>query len=395
MISVAEAKERIQNHIALQQIHWLPIAEAEGSILAEDISAPIDVPSFTNSSMDGYALFFEPERKHWQVIGTIKAGEIANVPIQKGEAMRIFTGAMLPEGANVVVQQEWIEREGDTIVLRKGEAENMLPLHNIRQKGAQCQAGTCILRAHTQLEVGSIGLLATVGIASVPVYAPPTVALLMTGDELVPLGGHLQTGQIYEANSALLKAYLRKIGIKTIESALVKDQPEILTKSIENSLEKYDVLILAGGVSVGDYDFVPQCLAQNKVENLLYKVKQKPGKPLWVGKKGTKWVFALPGNPASVATCFNQYLKPALLQMMGHGLQVWQPNLTLPLKTPFSKKAGLTHLLKVKIIAGEVIALVGQESFNLAAYNEATHIAYLEEAKEYFAEGTLVPLFEW
>lgn len=389
MISVEEAKKIIFDEIDLSQKKTIFLENIVGKILAEDIFSPIDVPSFDNSAMDGYALFFEENCQFWEIIDTVQAGNVPTFDLKKGQACRIFTGAMLPKGADTVLQQEVIQKEGNKIFYN----ENKLKTNaNVRKKGSQCQKGQLLIPKNTLLNTGAVALLASVGMTEISVFDSPSVAIIVTGNELQSLGKALETGQIYDSNSYFLKVSLQKLGI---EPAIfwIEDNATVLEQKIMECLEKYDFLVLTGGISVGDYDFVKNSLQKNHVKELFYKVKQKPAKPLFVGKKGKKWVFALPGNPASVATCFSIYLRPCLLAQMGHQ-NSFLPHAVLPLATDFEKKVGLSHFLKVKIVNQEVHILEGQESFNLISYPQTTHLALINENIGLQKKGSLVELFE-
>jgi molybdopterin molybdotransferase len=182
------------------------------------------------------------------------------------------------------------------------------------------------------------------------------------------------------------------MGVKDVRTFSVKDEYQALKQLVQQSLEEADVLLLTGGISVGDYDFVYKALQENGVEELFYKLKQKPGKPLYAGKKEWKWIFALPGNPSSVLVCFNQYVQPCLLGMMGHQ-SVFQPNATLPLNNDYEKKGTLTHFLKAKKENGGVTILSGQDSFNLLPFAEADCWVLMPEEINSFKKGELASIF--
>lgn len=390
MISVQEAKNKIIQNIDFCPIQDIFLEQGLDKILAEDIFSPIDVPSFDNSAMDGYALFLDKNRQNWQISHLLAAGQVPDFVVKTGHTCRIFTGAMIPQGVDTVIPQEFVEKQYDTISLT---AHHFGKGANIRKKGSQCQKGQLLIPKNTLLNAGSLALLASVGIEKVPIFAPPSVAILLTGDELQSRGKTLELGKIYDSNSVFLQMALQKIGISNTEVYHSADQMELLEKTIQECLQKHDVLILTGGISVGDYDLVKNALKNTQVEELFYKIKQKPGKPLWVGKKDKKWVFALPGNPASVATCFAIYLKPCLLAQMGHQ-NTFLPVACVPLATDYEKKIGLTHFLKAKIDKQEALILDGQESFNLAFYPQTTHLIVIKEDDAKIEKGTFVELFE-
>ncbi|MCH7410077.1 molybdopterin molybdotransferase MoeA [Belliella sp. DSM 111904] len=392
MISVSEAKSILEKNTLKGKITFLPLEEAIGHVVAEDIFSPMDVPSFDNSAMDGYAFAYDPNSLNsFPVEGEIAAGSIPKGTLGKGKAIRIFTGAPIPAGADTVIQQEWVQRSNDQITFDIGKVKQG---DHVRKKGAQTQAGTKILDAGSLITAGTVGLLASVGIATVGVFSTPSVGLIITGNEIKEVGQPLEFGQIYNANGPLLIAYLRYLGVEKIETFKVDDQPNIVKQAIDKALAIHDIIIISGGISVGDYDFVKEGLENTKVSELFYKIKQRPGKPIFAGKKSQQLIFALPGNPASVITCFNQYVKPSILQWLGKN-NVWKPQVTLPLESDVNKNADLTFFLKVKIIDGQVKVLEGQESFNLKAFAQCDGFALIPEGISHMQKGEKVAIYLW
>jgi molybdopterin molybdotransferase len=210
----------------------------------------------------------------------------------------------------------------------------------------------------------------------------------------VELGQALQLGQIYNANGPALLGYLSQLGISDAKVYKVKDDSAEVIRVIGEALASADVLLLTGGISVGDFDFVKEGLAENGVEALFYKIKQKPGKPLLAGVKGDKLVFALPGNPASVLTCFLQYVKPSLAQWMGNPA-AWEQARSYPLANNWEKQAKLTVFLKARLVAGQVEVMPGQESFNLLSFGSADGLIEIGEEQQALKEGNLVPFYPW
>lgn len=389
MISVKEAKEILNNNLHKNEVVAVRLKDALGFILAEDLMSLIDVPSFDNSAMDGYAFCFEEGLGQYKIVQQIQAGDEVKFHLNKGEAARIFTGAKLPFGADSVVEQEIVNRDGDLISF--DTALSFRGKH-VRKKGTQCQSNDIIVKKGSKVTTGMIGLLASVGLEQLKVYAAPKVNIITTGNEIIPLGNSLNEGQIYNSNELTLVACLKKLSINKVTCYSVNDNYEALKSLIENVLQQTDVLILTGGISVGDYDFVYQVLKEENVVELFYKVKQKPGKPLFVGKKESKWIFALPGNPASVLACFNQYVQPCLQAMMGYE-NAFQPHSFLPLNNDFEKKGTLTHFLKAKTENGGVTILSGQDSFNLLPFAEADSFVLMSEEIQAFKKGDTVPIY--
>ena len=391
MISVSDAKNILSEHAVRGETKTVGLQTSLGLIVAENIHSPIDVPSFDNSAMDGYAINFDGELKNWEVVTAIQAGDTSESSVVRGQAARIFTGAKMPKGADTVIPQELIQTQEDSSVItyltnkiNKGS--------NVRLKGSQCRKGQLILQKGTVVTPGTIGLLASVGLTRVKVYAPPIVAYIITGNELKEAGEPLKEGEIYNSNGPMLEACLKKTAVEKISALKASDTREDLQNTINESLAHHDVLILSGGISVGDYDFVKDCLSDAGVTELFYKVKQRPGKPLFTGKRGNQWIFALPGNPASALSCFYQYVKPCLLYLMGHD-NVWKPDEVLPLGQSHKKMPGLTFFLKGKKEHDKVNILEGQQSFNLQAFSEADCFVELNEDSEYLDAGTPVNIY--
>jgi molybdopterin molybdotransferase len=375
MISVNEAKQIILQSALMKKSNIIPLSEAFGLVNSEDVIASTDIPNFAQSSMDGYALKFSDKDQPLSVIGEMAAGASKQLAISTNEASRIFTGAPLPENANTVVMQEKIRLENEKMLII--EDENLSEGLNVRPKGAEVKKGDVAMTEGTYLSAAAIGFLAGIGCAEISVYIPPKVAIILTGNELQDPGNPLEFGQVYEANSFQLKAVLNQTGIKNIEVFRAEDDPKELHKVLENAIENNDVVLLNGGVSVGDYDFVTEVANTCGVEEKFHKIRQKPGKPLFFGTKGNKLVFGLPGNPSSSLTCFYEYVIPALEKVMGlpSGVTEIKANVT----HHYPKPAGLTHFLKAFYSNGKVTPLHAQESFRLHSFAQANCFIVLPE----------------
>ncbi|MCL6260938.1 molybdopterin molybdotransferase MoeA [Aquiflexum sp. TKW24L] len=393
MISVSEAKKILQDNLISGKTILVDLDKASGLVLSEDIFSPIDIPFFNNSAMDGYAICWKEgiNRRELRSQSKSKAGDLQELVLGENEAIRIFTGAPVPSGADTIIPQEWVKIEERQLIF---DSDKFRKGANFRGKGAQNKAGDLIAKKGSSISPGMIGLLASVGINQISVYAAPTVGIILTGDELEEAGNPLGFGKVYDANGPVMKSYLQNLGVKEIQIGKAVDEPEKLQQKINEYLDKYDVLILSGGISVGDYDYVKEGLRQAGVHELFYKVKQKPGKPLFVGQKENQWIFALPGNPASTLTCFNQYVKPCIEAWMGKK-EVWNPSGAYPLADNFEKTTGLTFFLKAKLENGKVIILPSQESFNLISYGAANCIAEVGEEVERLEAGTNVNIYNW
>lgn len=390
MISVQEAKELLQARAPHGSAQFLPLSQALGRTLAADMHACIDVPSFDNSAMDGYALALDG-RTCWEITTLVPAGARADAlpELLPGQAARIYTGAPIPPGADTIIPQEVVQVEGAQLSYLQGKLSVGA---NIRRRGAQSEVGDLVLQVGNRLTPGTIGLLASVGVAQVPVYAPPVVSCLTTGDELVEVGEGLLPGQIYDSNGPALLACLQQLGIVEVHLRRVPDTLEALQQAMQEELQRADVLLLTGGISVGDYDFGQQALEAQGVQQLFYKVKQRPGKPLYAGMSGGKWVFALPGNPASVLSCFYQYVRPCLRTWMGE-VDVWEPDGYLPLLEAVGKVEGLTFFLKGQRLRQGMLPVGAQQSFDLSAFAFADCLMELPEGQARVEIGTLLPYY--
>jgi molybdopterin molybdotransferase len=386
MISVTEAKEIIKSKIGRLTSIIKPIDEAVGFILDQDIFSQINVPSFVQSSMDGYAFAFE-SIKHFSVLEItelIQAGASKQSVISKNNAVRIFTGAPLPEGADTVLMQEKAIIENGALVVAGLEIEKGL---NARPIGADIQKGALALQKGTLLTPASIGFLASIGICEVAVIKKPTVQIILTGNELQALGNELNFGQIYESNSHTLKAALHQVGMHDVEIKSVEDDLNAITNAVRKALEKFDLILMTGGVSVGDYDFVLKATKANNIDQLFHKIKQKPGKPLYLGMNGEKVICGLPGNPSSVLSCFYNYVLLVLDQLSG--TQLLLPQVKAIVSNDYKKPIGLTHFLKGKFEMIEelnntnpyyqVTILDGQESFKMNSFALANCFIELPE----------------
>ncbi|MBS4073278.1 MAG: molybdopterin molybdotransferase MoeA [Algoriphagus sp.] len=390
-VDVSKAKELLKGLAISPKSHIIPLSQAVGKFTSNPVFAPMNVPSFDNSGMDGYAFAWDDLGESRKLAQVVQAGVNPDFTLEKGTAVRIFTGAPVPRGADTVVQQEWVTVIGDTIFF---ELEKLVKGMHVRKAGSQCQTGELILNSGTQVTPGTIGLLASLGIEQVEVISSPSLSIILTGDEIIEIGQALQPGQIYNANGPALIAYLSQMGITEVKVLKVKDEKSEVTRVIGEALEASDVVLLTGGISVGDYDFVKGSLAENGVLQLFYKVKQKPGKPIFAGVKGEKMIFALPGNPASVLTCFIQYVKPFLLRLLGNP-DAWNAAVYFPIASDFNKKAPLTFFLKAKLDNGCVIILPAQESFNLLSFGIADGVVEIPQELEHVEAGSLVAFYPW
>ncbi|MBB6237258.1 molybdopterin molybdotransferase [Pedobacter sp. AK013] len=385
MISVKEAKHLISQHITALNPISIDLAKASGYILAADVYAKYDIPAFSQSAMDGYALKFTDHEKVLNIIGEMAAGTATNISIQNGETSRIFTGAPLPNGADTVVMQEKITRIDGKITLQD---PNLKPGLNVRDKGSEINAGALAMEKGNFLSPAAIGFLAGIGINEVSIYPMPKISIIVTGKELQQPGKGLEFGQVYESNSYSLSAALKHEGIEQITVYEADDDLEILKKVLLNAVANSDVVLLTGGVSVGDYDFVIEAASDCGIKQIFHKVKQKPGKPLYFGTKDQKLIFGLPGNPSSVLSCYYNYVLPSIKSLSYKNNSVIE--VQAELTHPYSKPAGLTHFLKGKYENGLVTPLSAQESYRLSSFAQANCLISLDETQEHFNKSDTV-----
>lgn len=392
MISVQEAKELIAAEIKPSKQIELNLQDALGYVLCEDIYSPINFPTYAQSAMDGYGFCMSTwdASKPLRVSAEIQAGQnVEQLIIETQCACRIFTGAPIPTGVDTVVMQEKIIREGDLLFVKDEQLEHG---QHIRGIASQTKQGDLVLAQGHQINPMSAGLLSSVGISTVCVYRAPKIILLHTGKELVAPGNMLQHGQVYESNSVALRLALQSLPHEIIYIRYIDDDEIETTNMIEEALRQADFILLTGGVSVGDYDFVLSALEKNNVVQHFHKIKQKPGKPLYFGSKENCFVFGLPGNPGSVMTCFYHYVKPALLLYLG-SVGYNSRSILLPIASTYTKNAGLTHFLKGKIVGTEICILDHQESYKMNSFALADGFIEIEEACIKKEKGELVKVY--
>ena len=390
MISVSDAKKIISENVSTLSPVILPLQDAAGLILAKDVYALTDIPAFPQSSMDGYAFSFEGWKKNTKlkIIGEVAAGSNETFTLAPENTVRIFTGAAVPAGADTVIMQEKVKTQNGELLI---DDETLQSGNSVRPKGSEIKAGSLALEKGNILSPAAIGFLAGIGITEVKIYPNPSISIIITGNELQQPGKTLQHGQVYESNSFALKAVLQQLHINNVEVYYATDKPEVVTNTLKKALQQSDVVLLTGGISVGDYDFVLQATTECGVEKLFHKVKQRPGKPLYFGKKENKLVFGLPGNPSSVLTCFYQYVLYALEKLTKRKISL--QTIEAPLVRSFQKGTGLTHFLKGKYDGKTATILDAQESYRLSSFAKANCFIQINEEMTSCKEGELVTVY--
>lgn len=386
MIKVEEAIAIIEANSTKMPIKQISVSKALGYVLAEKVVSPIHMPPFRQSAMDGYA-FIHSIRHQYDIVGTSQAGDHSNIKLKNTEAIRIFTGALVPDDADTVVMQEHVMANEDSILI----ATMPQKLSNVRPKGEQIAKDDIVFEANTLMTPAAIGFLASLGITEIEVYKKPKIAILVTGNELVQPGKKLKKGKIFESNSIMLEAALQTIGIQKTKVYRVKDNLKATKKALKRILKKYDVVLISGGISVGDYDFVKEALLQNEVKELFYKINQKPGKPMFFGSKNETLIFALPGNPASSLTNFYVYVLPAIKNRIGFS-EIHKTKVVRKLNSEIKNDSGKTLFLKAKYDETNVTVLNGQSSAMLNTFAVANSLLIVPENIEQYKKGELVTL---
>ncbi|MBI4224391.1 MAG: molybdopterin molybdotransferase MoeA [Deltaproteobacteria bacterium] len=393
MITVEEAKKTVLEQTSLGSKTTLSLREALGCVLAEDIFSPIDSPPFDSSAMDGFAIDHTEAPGHFKKSGTITAGEGVRKKIVKGECLEIMTGGRIPEGATAVVPYEEAGQKEKEVRVAGAVPEGA----QIRRRGEQLQRGELVLPAGARLRAGAVGFLASLGVLEVSVHRPPKVFILPTGSELVCTSKDLQDDKIFESNGLCLQTALQGIPAEVTVSRPVPDLPKILSGVLEVVLRDYDMILISGGVSVGKHDYVKNVLEKFKVQTLFWGVAQKPGKPLYFGKKGDTLVFGLPGNPASTLVCFYEYVRPAVLRWLGDP----EPELKeakAALAKTYDKKEGRTHFVRAfahpQNGRWRVRPLEGQDSHFMKSFALANCLMVVPQGEDSIDEGEEVTI-QW
>jgi molybdopterin molybdotransferase len=372
MISVEQAISIVQNNTsATENSELKKVEEAHRYVLYRDVVSPINMPPFRQSAMDGYALHLHDEETY-TVVGEIKAGDGHKIILKKGEAVRIFTGAPVPDTANAVVMQERTQIENTALHITSQVMEG----ENIRPLGEQVLKGQIAIKKGTPLTPAALAFLDSLGILEVNVFKKPRIAVVVTGNELIEAGKSLAFGQVYESNKTMLTTALKGLGFENVTAYKIDDDYLKTVSVLDQIISDHDMVIVSGGISVGDYDFVGKALKELQVEQLFYQVNQKPGKPLYLGKKGSKIVFALPGNPAAALSCFYLYVYPALQNMCGESSTSLHRTTAIS-QSNYIIKGNRNQFLKAKYNHGKVEILDVQNSSMLHTFALANALVYI------------------
>jgi molybdopterin molybdotransferase len=388
-MSVSQAKAFIQQFLSpVEATETITIRESLGRVLSKDIISPCNVPNHDNSAMDGFAYKFEDANKPLKIIGTAFAGKPYAGNIQSSECIKIMTGAVIPAGADTVVMQE-----------RTTTIDNMLTITEMPQKGANIRlAGEDLSLGQTVLAKGhlmrpaDLGLIASLGQCEVETYRKLKVAFFSTGDELVGVGQPLEDGQIYDSNRYTLYGMLTRLGVEVDDLGAIPDQIDLLENTLLDAASNYDVVITSGGVSVGEADHMKTLLAKHG-QVLFWKINMKPGRPLAYGNVNNAHYFGLPGNPVATMVAFYQFVRDALVVLMGSTIRP-MPLLSIECSVPIKKAKGRTEFVRGLLYIDGGIWKVkptgNQSSGVLSSMSAANCFIVLEEAVSNCEVGTPV-----
>jgi molybdopterin molybdotransferase len=391
MMTVDEAQALVFAEVSPLPAEIVPLEEADGRVLREDVVAPRDVPQLDNSAMDGYAVRAADTPGALRVVGDVPAGKISQVAVEAGTAIRIMTGAAVPEGADAVAQFEITDRHTDVVTIKSAVAAGS----NIRRAGEDMRASDLILRIGTLLGAGEIGVLATAQKSAVSVGRRPSVAILATGDELIEVGDAPAPGMSVNSNSYALAVLVRQAGGVPHMRGIVRDDRAATMKAIESALD-CDFIVSSGGVSVGAYDFVKDALDALGAETKFWRVAMKPGKPVVLSRLRDRLYFGLPGNPVSALVSFTLFVAPSIRKAQGQTTNILPPVVNLRTTAPLKSGGDRRAYLRVRVTArdGELVAepMKAQGSGVSTSMVQANGFAILEIGTTRVDAGQTVPV---
>jgi molybdopterin molybdotransferase len=388
VIDIDEAYARIAALASPLPGEEVPVAEAAGRVLAGDVLGAVDLPGFDRSSMDGWAVRsadFPGGPVSLPVRGDVAAGSRGDVPLEPGTVVQISTGAPIPPGADAVLPLEDGEESGDVLT----SSEAVRPQAFVRFRGEDVLAGELLVPAGQRLTPARLAVVASGGVASVRVHRRPRVSIVATGSELVPLGEPLPPGAIYNSNGPTLAAHALADGAIVLPARRVEDDPESTREVLGAALDEADVVLVSGGVSVGGHDLVKSTLAELGVEELFWRVRIKPGKPIFCGRRGDTWVFGLPGNPVSTVAGYMVFVAPLLKRMTG---EPFAPPATtsVPLAADAPNRGDRTTYATARYADGGVVLTDKQGSHMTKALADADGFAILPWDRDLVPAGERV-----
>ena len=377
----------------VQDRERLPVRDALGRVLAEDVISTMDVPGHDNSAMDGYALRFADLAAEGETLlhlaGTAFAGRAFAGHLGAGECVRIMTGGVIPEGADTVVIQEVVQAEDERIVVPPKQRQGQ----HVRRAGEDLRTGTPALRAGKLLRPAELGLIASLGVGEVVVRRRPRVAFFSTGDELASVGAPLKEGEVYDSNRYTLHGMLVRLGCEIIDLGVVRDDPAALEAAFRKAAAEADAVVTSGGVSVGEADFIRGMMTKLG-EVAFWKIAMRPGRPMAFGRIEGAWLFGLPGNPVAVMVTFYEFVRDALLKLSGVDPVEPLPRFRVPCVTPLRKRPGRSEFQRGILFrdAGEwKVRLTGaQGSGVLRSMSEANCIIVVEHDRGNVEAGEAV-----
>ncbi|EJG0909485.1 bifunctional molybdopterin-guanine dinucleotide biosynthesis adaptor protein MobB/molybdopterin molybdotransferase MoeA [Vibrio parahaemolyticus] len=320
-LSVVQGQEKILSLVnTVSEIEACKIENAYGRVLAEDIISPVNVPQYTNSAMDGYAIRSDDvDRDSYQVVAEVMAGHAYDQPLEVGQAVKIMTGAPTPLNGDTVVMREQASQEGDKVTF---DGANIKAGQNVRQAGEDLAIGSDVFTAGTRLASPEMGMIASLGFGEANVFRKLKVAVFSTGDEVQAPGTEQKANSIYDSNRFTIMGMLEKLGCEILDFGILEDNEQLMIEALENASAQADVVMTSGGVSVGDADYIK--LALDKLGQIdFWRINMRPGRPLAFGQINNKPFFGLPGNPVAVMVSFINFVEPALRKMQGE--QGWKP----------------------------------------------------------------------
>jgi molybdopterin molybdotransferase len=404
MLSYQEALDKILEQASPLPVKRLKLGNLLGHFLAQPVLAKFEMPRFDNSAVDGYGVLTDDLTNasdqapvKLRLLGEITAGSAAMFRLEPGTCVKILTGARVPPSTEAVIMREYCDAENGYVSVKSPGQSG----ENIRRQGAEFKEGQAILPAGIRITPPVVGLLATLGYSSFPVYSKPRVAFVITGDELIPPGHALGEGQIYDSNSYALQAAVTALGIEEWSCYYARDTRKSTRQAFAQAIDEADVVISSGGVSVGDHDYVKAVLADLNVKTVFWKIAIKPGKPVYFGtidipkRKGApKLIFGLPGNPVSVLVTYHQFVKLALLKLMGDASPASR-RYTTELTGSLTKKPGRLDFVRATLSAsadGKLNASPtrGQDSHMLSGLVYADCLLHFDANDEFQPEGAKI-----
>lgn len=390
-LPVSQVREIVDRVVVpVEAIERVAIRAALDRVLAESLVSPIDVPSHDNSAMDGYAVrsadLASDGPTRLKIVGTALAGQPFAGAAGAGDAVRVMTGAVMPDGFDTVVIQEVVKTEGGELIVPTGQQAGQ----NRRLRGEDLTLGMAALRAGKRLTPADLGLLASLGFAEVPVRRRLRVAFFSTGDELRSVGERLAPGELYDSNRYTIYGMLTRLGVEVIDMGVVRDDPESLERAVRIASESADAIISSGGVSVGEADFTKQVM--RKLGDIAFwTIAMRPGRPMAFGRIGRAVYFGLPGNPVAVMITFYFFAREALLRMMGSDAEAL-PFVRAKSLTAFRKRPGRTEYQRARLVRESdgtmsVRSVGSQGSGVLRSMSESNCIVVLHHHQESVAVG--------